>query len=129
MPYCNAGNNLILGGTGRDVIEGGSGSDLMIANRMALLARETSNGRLSVEVTYIDRVMAVWNSTAAYADRVRMLEEGLGRTRSLRISSTTVLRDSVEDQLFGGTSIDWFVTDTILDSPQDRSTRERLSQF
>lgn len=92
------GDDLLSGGRGRDILVGDSGSDWLFGNRGEdiVVAGTTDN-----DLDDLAAVLAVWaDESISYADRVDMLS-GL-------ISSQD---DDAVDFLFGGLNRDWFLLD------------------
>jgi Ca2+-binding RTX toxin-like protein len=104
-----AGNDLIEGGTGRDILIGGDGADLLegFSGEDLLIAGTFMDGsRFADRQADLRSLQTGWTGSGVYADRVADL---------LPFLSARVADDGDSDILIGGGSMDWFVAQ--LDGP------------
>jgi uncharacterized protein (TIGR03118 family) len=110
------GNNVLVGGTGNDQLFGGSGRDVLVGgdgmdrlfgqgNDDILIGGSTS---FDADPASLLQILDEWTSTDSYATRVDKLRNGTGGLPKL--DPTTVTDDAVRDLLFGGIGLDWFFT-------------------
>jgi hypothetical protein len=101
------GNDVVVGGSARDVLIGGKGSDVISGNAGddILIGGYTS---YDSNVTALDQVMAIWNSSASFADRVAALTGANGLLRA----NVTVFDDHAQDVLSGDDGHDLYFADT-----------------
>jgi hypothetical protein len=103
------GNTLLLGGAGNDHLEGGNARDVLIGGtgqdhleskggQDILIAGSTD---FDNNLTALCHITMTWNATGpGYAARVAAL--------SSILNSSTVHDDGVQDQLDGGSDLDWY---------------------
>ncbi len=101
------GNDWLLGGEDADNLDGGSGDDLVIGG-IGNAFWSYWNDDLVLRRSQIDAVMAEWNSVRSYQQRIRRLTEGVGKAKSVKLNSATLVDDGTVDTLSGGAGDDWF---------------------
>jgi len=114
-----AGDDLLVGGGGRDFLIGGTGADRLVGNADddILIAGTTA---FDGNTTALCAVMAEWTRTdRTYEQRIANLRDGGGHNGSYRLNTTTVFNDTAEDVLTGGSGLDWFLFDAVLDRATD----------
>ena len=102
-------HDILVGGAGADVLEGGDNNDLLIGGAAAFEADAAALLRLSL----------VNSSAKSY--RAKLARGGLPR-----LDATAVPDDNAGDVLTGGGGTDWFIPDATLDTPSDRTSKEVL---
>ena len=100
-------HDILIGGAGADVLEGGDNNDLLIG---AATAFEGDAGALL-------RLSLVNNSARSY--RAKLARGGLPA-----LGAAAVPDDNAADVLTGGGGTDWFIPDATLDTLGDRSSKE-----
>lgn len=120
----NGGRDIVIGGNGKDSLLGGGGSDILIGgstvhddNNVALLA-----------------LLAEWNSSNSYNDRVANLRDGTGATPGLNgvfylNAGTTVSDDNKQDSLSGGSGRDWIFAYLPIDLLSDLESNELVENL
>jgi hypothetical protein len=93
----NSGRDLVIGGKGTDVVTGGSGDDIVIGGYTSYDSNQAA----------LQQIMAIWNSSASFSDRVASLTGTGGLLRS----GTTVFDDDATDVLSGGDGRDLYFAD------------------
>ncbi|MCI0376800.1 MAG: hypothetical protein L0215_04290 [Gemmataceae bacterium] len=86
----------LIGGLGRDEIEGGKGDDLLI-------------GGLTIydnDAVALAKIRDAWTAPLSYSTCITNLRTGAGGVPKLDV--TTVIDDQVKDKLKGGDGLDWF---------------------
>jgi autotransporter-associated beta strand protein len=96
----SAGRNLVIGGNGADTLKGLSSGDILIGGSTAWDANEAA----------LLAIMAEWTSPADYVTRVSHLRGTLagGANGGYLLNSSTVVDDNAADTLWGGGGMDWF---------------------
>lgn len=111
------GHDLLFGGDGDDVMIGGGGRDFMVGGDGAdrLVGNAGDDILIAGSTVYDDDEAALlaltheWQRTdLTYAQRVQLLEQGVGADESIRLDSSTVEHDSSVDMLTGSSGLDWF---------------------
>ncbi|MEX2558743.1 MAG: DUF4214 domain-containing protein, partial [Pirellulales bacterium] len=111
------GHDLLFGGDGADLLIGGGGRDLMVGGDGAdrLVGNAGDDILIAGSTVYDDDEAALlaltqeWQRTdLTYAQRVQLLEQGVGADESIRLDSSTVEHDSSLDMLTGSSGLDWF---------------------
>jgi Ca2+-binding RTX toxin-like protein len=100
---------LLIGGLGRDSLDGGTDDDILIAGR-------TTHDGLTANLNIVRQE---WSSSLSYTSRVSRLRAGVGSPAVSLKARTSVLNDAGDDDsLTGGSGSDWFLRaldDAILD--------------
>ena len=96
-----AGNDLLIGGRGRDTLQGGDGDDLLIASSTAYDSDRTALGAIFAEWTRQDADLAT------RVARLRGRQAG-GANLGYTLTSATVTDDADPDALSGGAGADWY---------------------
>jgi uncharacterized protein (TIGR03118 family) len=109
--FGSLGGDLLIGGEGRDGLVGFGGSDLLIGGSTA---HDDNTAALL-------QILAAWTSADSYSLRVSKLRSGAGGLPIL--DAMTVLDDGARDILFGGTDLDWFFA-----SAEDRLPGRRSAE-
>jgi uncharacterized protein (TIGR03118 family) len=125
------GNNILLGGPENDVLVGGRGRDLLIGGDGTdhLFGAGDSDILVGGGTTHdsdhqaLLQIMTTWTSAASYNDRVTAIRSGTNGVPKL--DSSTIIDDSVRDDLFGGPGIDWFLG-TLPDVLHGRKANEQI---
>jgi Ca2+-binding RTX toxin-like protein len=114
------GNDILVGDSGNDTLQGGAGRDLLIGGRdVDTLFGESDDDILIGGTTRYDTnsdalltILAEWTSNRPIDDRIANLQtRGVGRNNSLRLRrGATVFSDRVQDEIWGGSDADWFIT-------------------
>jgi uncharacterized protein (TIGR03118 family) len=89
------GPNLLIGGDGQDSLIGGNHGDLLIAGQTAYDSNQTA----------LLQILNIWRSADTYTNRIATLRAGTGVPK---LDSTTVFDDGVRDLVVGGAGLDWF---------------------
>jgi hypothetical protein len=56
-------------------------------------------------------ILAEWTSNRTIDERIRNLNRGVGRDNSIRLRrGATVFSDRAQNELWGGSEADWFIT-------------------
>ena len=109
------GNSFLDGGDGNDVLTGGGGRDVQIGG----LGQDSLTGgkdddlliggtyKQSGDLDSVFSLMAIWNSSESYAQRITDLRTG-GADGLFAFNTTTVLDDAAVDYLYGNQGQDWF---------------------
>jgi Ca2+-binding RTX toxin-like protein len=92
-----AAGDFLIGGTGRDALVGGSGGDILVGGQTS------HDGNQAALV----QILNAWNAAASYNDRVAAIRAGTDGVPSL--DATSVMDDGVRDDLVGGPGLDWFI--------------------
>jgi Ca2+-binding RTX toxin-like protein len=92
-----AGRSVQIGGLGQDSLSGGKNDDLLIGGTY----------RQSGDLDSVFSLMAIWNSSESYAQRITDLRTG-GADGLFAFNTTTVLDDAAVDYLYGNQGQDWF---------------------
>jgi len=103
-----AGNDILIGGVGADALDGGLQNDLLISGSAAFEADAGSLLRLTLAN----------NSPKAYAGKLKK--------NAVPNLATSVVNDADADALAGGAGTDWFFA-TDADSLGDRAANEQLN--
>ena len=96
--FGGSGRNILIGGTGTDIVNGNLREDILIGGRLALNVLSSNFAKLS----------SLWASNLSYDDRVSRIRLGTGLPTGVRLSSSTVIEDNVQDRLRGNAARDWF---------------------
>ena len=89
-----SGRSLLIGGTGLATINGGSGGDLIIGGYTTL---DNTNDAL-------DTILAEWESTDTYSDRIDFIKNGGGLNFTNKLNlGTTVIDNLAANVLTGST--------------------------
>jgi PKD domain/RTX calcium-binding nonapeptide repeat (4 copies) len=110
-----AGGNILSGGDGNDVVVGGTNRDLLIGGKGTDVIAGSAGDDILIggyttydsNQTALQAVMAVWNSSASFSDRVASLTGTGGLLRS----GVTVLDDDAQDVLSGDDGRDLYFAD------------------
>jgi Ca2+-binding RTX toxin-like protein len=114
-----ADNDVLVGEWGNDTLTGGSGRDLLIGGRdVDQLFGESDDDILIGGTTRYDvngnallTILAEWTSNRTIDERIRNLNRGVGRDNSIRLRrGATVFSDRAQNELWGGSEADWFIT-------------------
>ncbi len=121
----SSANNILVGGPGADKLTGGSGRDILIGGGGSdtLVAGTGSDiligGRTvyNVNLAALAALMAEWQSTDSYAERVADLfgNGSNGANGATYLSPATVTADAGTSLLIGSASLTWF-----FDTPGDK---------
>lgn len=90
--------DMLIGGDGRDVLMGNGAEDILIAGRSIV------DGDSKV----LFSLMASWNSTDAYVDRVANIRLEMKSAIPTNRDMSFVFHDGSADELYGGDGRDWF---------------------
>jgi hypothetical protein len=108
------GNDRLLGGSGRDVMIGGDGADQLVGNSnddILVAGLTTKDSRTAAgHEDFWCNVLAEWNSTSSFTDRVNKLRTGSGSTGVNLIDA--VMDDYADDEfdfLNGASGEDWLI--------------------
>jgi len=144
--YGGAGNDMLRGGLGTNVLVGGPGDDLISSNdeRDLLIGGEGADKILGDEEddiliggSYLEEtnraavraIMAEWTRTdLLYEDRVNNLINGTGLNGSYVLNDSTVFDDGDRDTLKGKQGFDWFLAN-LEDDKTDADLDEILTQI
>jgi uncharacterized protein (TIGR03118 family) len=99
-----AGNDKLFGQSGRDLLIGGDGLDQLLGrgNDDILIGGSTSHDGNTAELL---QILDEWTSADSYTTRVDKLRNGTGVPA---LNATTVFDDGLRDFLLGGAGLDWF---------------------
>jgi VCBS repeat-containing protein len=113
--FGGAGNDQVAGHVGRDLIVGGVGADKILGNNDddILIASQTVH---DYDVDAINHIMAEWLAATDYTTRVNHLRSGGGLNGNFLLNENTSFLDNDEDQLIGGSGMDWFLASEDEDS-------------
>lgn len=109
----SASRDILIGGEGADILQGLAGDDILLSGWSVFDARPAALRQLHVE----------WSSTRPLSERINNLR-GTGTPLNHGFYLTqatgrrTIFNDGALDQIYGGTSNDWFIsstTDELLD--------------
>jgi Ca2+-binding RTX toxin-like protein len=94
----SAGRNLLLGGNGADHLTGGSGDDILF------------NGTTSFDsdVATLSSLYTFWIGAGTFTTRVNALRAGTGGA-PIALDSTNVFNDAFTDTMTGGAGSNWFL--------------------
>jgi CSLREA domain-containing protein len=117
------GNNIILGGAGVHFLTGGNGRDILIGGAGTdILAGNGGDDILiggstlwDTDAVALCKLMAEWGRTDAdYLTRIGHLRDGIagGLNGLFLLNPATVFDDSAADVLFGNAGMDWFFAKT-----------------
>jgi PKD domain-containing protein/hemolysin type calcium-binding protein len=98
--YGNFGRNLLIGGAGADRLLGRPGDDILVGGTTAFDANEAA----------LLAIIAEWTSAADYQTRIAHLRGTTtgGLNGSYFLNATTVFDDLAVDRLYGSGGFDWF---------------------
>jgi Ca2+-binding RTX toxin-like protein len=128
----NAGNDRLVGAASRDILIGGSGADI--------LQGQTGEDILLSGWSIFDTrhealrlLLTEWTSTRTLSERINNirgtgtpLHHGFYLTQA--VGRRTVFDDASVDQIYGGSSSDWFIASTI-DELVDRLVTESWDEL
>lgn len=133
------GDDLLIGGSNRDLLEGGKGVDWLIGggNEDILIGGSLAFADLEAALAAIT---AEWNSHHSYDQRVANLrgddtspDFGDGENGQVLLTvfgeSATVLDDAADDHLTGSADRDWFFANLGEDLLTDLTVEDLLSEF
>jgi protocatechuate 3,4-dioxygenase beta subunit/sugar lactone lactonase YvrE len=102
-----SGNDVLLGGDGDDQLVGASGADLLVGGLGADRLVGSADGDILISGDLVDTpdedlasIMATWNSSGSYEDRIAAL--------SALLNEQTVSDDDDPDKLTGASGLDWY---------------------
>jgi Ca2+-binding RTX toxin-like protein len=101
------GNDVLFGTDDRDMLIGGDGADVIHGNGaedMVMAGRSMVDGNTKA----LFSLMANWNSTDAYEDRVTNVRLEMESYIPPDLDATFVYHDGSADMLYGGAGRDWF---------------------
>lgn len=101
------GNDVLFGTNDRDMLIGGDGRDVLMGNGaedMLIAGRSYVDGNSKA----LFSLMASWNSTDAYVDRVANIRLEMESMIPPDKDMTFVFHDGSADELYGGEGRDWF---------------------
>ena len=108
---------MLIGGLGKDKLNGGKGDDLLIGGYTSY----------DDHVASLELIMAEWGSVRSYYDRLNNLRNAAGPVLSgtsvgLKKSGSeqTVFNDSDKDDLKGSSNQDWFFASLGKDKMDDK---------
>jgi Ca2+-binding RTX toxin-like protein len=114
------GNDILVGDSGNDTLRAGSGRDLLIGGRdVDTLFGESDDDILIGGATRYDTnsdalltILAEWASNRTIDDRIDNLSRrGVGQNNAIRLRrGATVFTDRAQNELWGGSDADWFIT-------------------
>ena len=111
------GRNVLIGGAGVDRLIGGTGDDLLIGGATIY----------DLDPTGLAAVRAEWASGSSYADRIAHLTGTAGGLNGgVFLTAATVPDDGVKDVLTGATGADWFVV-SALDTLDLKTGEQKLT--
>jgi Ca2+-binding RTX toxin-like protein len=121
----NLGNDQLLGQDGRDLLVGGYGTDALDGGRHddILIGGYTI---FDANLAALSAVMSEWTSVNSYADRIAHLRSGGGKSGTTYINPSTVRDDKQLDTFTGGADSDWFWA-IIPGESNDRAASEALN--
>jgi hypothetical protein len=131
----NAGNDTLVGGNGRDILIGGYGADTLRGGSgedILIGGRTNYDSSAPASIVALDSIMAEWNSSRTYKQRIFNISNGTAANSNQMDSSTfntrqnsnnflrstgfstdiTVFDDAAVDGLFGDTNQDWLFSKT-----------------
>lgn len=111
------GNDVIIGGTGKDDLKGGDGDDLILGGYTSF----------DNDPDALNWILTEWRSALSYADRINNLQTGVGPQQiALKTNGpdATVFDDGDKDKLKGEKGRDWFLGDDDDDDIKDRKSDE-----
>jgi Ca2+-binding RTX toxin-like protein len=143
--FGGAGNDMIRGGDGPDILVGGDGNDMLAGNggRDILIGGLGADKLLGeddddilVGGVYVDEnnrfalaaLLEEWTSANAYADRVINLSVGVGAAL-WALNETTVFDDGVTDKLSGKSGLDLFLANSNDDKLDVDDMEEMLTEI
>jgi Ca2+-binding RTX toxin-like protein len=110
--------NVLVGGSGKDVLSGGSGPDVLIGGGGSDTLNAGSGGDVLIggitafdaNLTALEAVLAEWDSSDSYQARVRDLfgNGGVGQNGYTYLNQAAVINDVAVNQINGGGGMDWF---------------------
>jgi Ca2+-binding RTX toxin-like protein len=120
-----AGRDVLIGGSGADSLDGGGGEDILIAGNCTFYNESTK----VLNRAAIDALLAEWTRLDAdFATRVANLRNGGGLNGSTVLNSGTVLDDGTAiDSVLGSSDLDWFWANLSRDLLPDRQPEEPLN--
>ena len=102
--------DILIGGTDADRLNGNSGDDILIAGRTSYDSRADGD-KLANDLALL-KILAEWNTTRSYAERVANVLDGsgpiLGGTGLKLKRGVTIFDDTAADDLTGAAGTDWF---------------------
>ncbi len=121
------GDDLLNGGKNRDVLIGGDGVDKLVGDggEDILIGGTTDHDANELA---LKSILAEWASANTYLTRIDNISTGNGLSVgvSLKVGiDATVFDDGDVDQLFGGSSMDWFFN--FADLLKDKTTTETVT--
>jgi uncharacterized delta-60 repeat protein len=143
-----AGDDLILGGSGHDIILGGAGDDLLVgaggrdlligglgadrivgsSNDDLLISGRTNHDQ---NIAALLAITAEWTSSRSYQERIENLTDGTGTAiranGSTFLSESTVHDDGVRDVLTGSSGFDWFFANLSLTGEDDSPIKDKIT--
>jgi ELWxxDGT repeat protein len=107
MLYGGSGRNLLIGGPGADTLYAGSAGDILIGGTTSY------DSNTAADQTALAFLMLEWDSTDSYSTRVKKLQYGGGQNAKYVLNSGTGFDDNATDRLYGyaqavGAALDWF---------------------
>src|SRR5262249_58714181 len=117
-----SGRNIRIGGIGADTLVGSQGNDILIGGRTVYDSNPAALAALNA-------ILAEWSSGRDYATRVQNIRTGSGPLLSsgFRLQAgVTVFNDADVDDLTGAAGADWFFADLGRDRVRDRNASEWL---
>jgi hypothetical protein len=97
------GANVLIGGAGADRLAGGTGDDLLIGGATSF----------DLDPTALATIRSEWASGSSYADRVSHLTVPGFLGGTVLTAGVTVTDDGAKDVLTGGKGSDWFVAGSL----------------
>src|SRR5205085_2346051 len=107
-----AGNDVLIGSNGRDLLIGGAGID-PLAGRSHADIWIGGNTSLESDTTALGNIMKVWLGGSSFAKRSAAVQTGAGVTGNFSFSSTTITDDNRLDILEGGAGRDLAYASTL----------------
>jgi Ca2+-binding RTX toxin-like protein len=133
-----AGNDLVIGDSGANILRGGDGRDVVIGGWGAdtIYGDDGQDLLISGSTDYdandlaLFAILGEWSrDDRNYEERIEHLRNGGGRNGDYRLNWTTVHEDSVSDTLRGGLhALDWFFVSNE-DSMPDLSGLEQYDRY
>jgi len=120
------GKNILIGGRDTDSITAGAGGDVLIGGSTAY---DSSPSGLA-DKRALAALMSEWASSRDYTTRINNLN-GIGTGPRLNgdylLAAQTIVDDRAVDFLVGGTGLNWFLLDPLLDRMLNRKPTERVN--
>jgi len=142
--YAGGGASALLGGDGTDVLVGGLGRNILVGGRDTdtLTAGPSGDVLIGGSTAYdsspsgladkraLAAILAEWSSSRDYATRINNLN-GIGTGPRLNggylLSAQNIIDDRAADYLIGGSGLNWFLFDPLLDRVLNRKPTERIN--